>query len=573
MKFEVESNNPPLQTIILQKARQFVSIYTSRGEFRIWPLYLFSVLVFGILATIQTPIVEVYWDMVYYKGLAHGLFNFSTFDLSKHYPYPPLYPILISFIFYAPDYLTVEWILSWLNPIYYFLSLYPLYWLSRLFLTPKESALVLLLFVCYPSTLYTQWTMSENVSIPLCYCAAYLAARLVTADQPRWRDGLLFGLVAGACVLTRFQLIFFAGALLAWLLARGWMREKKLDPLWGAVWAAGVSVLTVWWILGYLTVSESSVFYAPVDVSSSESIPSIASQIINRFLSHSAALWMEGALVITPFALLCLFRNERSAKAREIGWMIVFAGVAVILSVSSYLVLSKGLAEMEWSVHLRYVCYFNLLLLPFCIPVVTPDLWRNGFRGLLFAALTLAFAACLLLPDVWDGMGRSNRFFTNAHALDFIHQIYNHGPWAGAGLLILISWIVGVVLLWKREVGIGLLAAVLLYINGCAFDHHIQALQLKMKEIGYYQIHDFCAQLEKGRWRGIPLFCQDDFENAYLNPNINYFMQIIPSVLSENEIRPHGEFLYLTLREQKGGELVFQSGKLRAYLYPPLASQ
>ncbi len=141
--------------------------WNRQGEFRIFWLYISAVFLHGVCANWHPPILEVIWDMVFYKNLAYGLHHISSFDLQRHFPVPPLYPLLISPVFFASDYQMVERLLSWINPAMYFLGLYPAYGYARSILNPRQSAWVCVLYALYPSAIYSQWTMSENLAAPL----------------------------------------------------------------------------------------------------------------------------------------------------------------------------------------------------------------------------------------------------------------------------------------------------------------------------------------------------------------------------------------------------------------------
>ena len=199
-------------------------LFDARGECRLPLLYIPAVLIYGTLANLYTPILEVVWDMVFYKSLAFGLHHPGTFHLKDHFPMPPLYPLILSLGCYAPTYLWIEAVQSWINPLLYFLGLYPLYRLSRTWLDPRMSALACLFYVLYPAAIYTQWSMSENLAAPLVLWVAALSVQILTGKRPSVVTGAWLGVAIATLALTRIQVIVLGAG--AWL----WLAYRTLKP-------------------------------------------------------------------------------------------------------------------------------------------------------------------------------------------------------------------------------------------------------------------------------------------------------------------------------------------------------
>ncbi len=552
---------------------QMKSFFLNRqGEFRLAFLYFPAVLFFGILANIDTPILEVCWDMVFYKSMAHGLYHFSTFDLHQHFPVPPLYPSVLAIGNIAPNYLWVEIIQSWINPAIYFLGLYPLYSLSRLFLNVRDSRFACLLYLLYPTSIYTQWTLSENLAIPLTLWAAAHASRMRVNQRPTIRDGIYLGIILSALVLTRVQAIVVVVCILLWMLY-GWLRrQSSYAPFVISSSVFTVLTVTLWWWFGYLAGDGLSLFYSDVKLGESES--ALFFLFINRFWAHGTALWLEGALLVPTLAVMLWLRTLFSRSSNEpalktISSFLIFLSLSIVISVSLYRILR---ADMEpWSISLRHACYGNLLLIPLCVAAMGGLASVNLRKWIVQTSMLLGivawFAGGFWLPDVWRGLCYSHDFFTNAPSLDFMKQLKGETVWAGGGFLAALSFVFGISCLWNRKIGMVVLTVLFVYIQAQTIDYTLFIRHRAAVDQHVEEIHEFCARLEAGHWEGIPIFIDEKRESLYKSANLIYWINRKANALPNGEPKPNPPFLYLTHWEQKDAELVFHPGFFRVYLF------
>jgi hypothetical protein len=527
-----------------------------------------------MLATVNLSIVDVYWDAVFYKTMAFGLADISTFELKRHIPVPILYPWFLSLGCHASSYEMVEWIHSWMNPAIYCCGLFPLYRLSRFFLDARSSVATCLLYLVYPASIYTQWTVSENLAIPLTlFAGAYSAAILVDDQSFRW-NGILLGIILAALALTRIQSLVIVLVILGWL----WFRLRRMNACLLSWFQAGliffVLVALVWFGLGYVSWKGVFVIYSNVNHEQVHGIGAILGTFVNRFVTHWTALWLEGALLIPPLALFLLFRSfifqEWESRPRnEIMLLLFIISLVIVVSIAAYRVLRAGLEP--WSVSLRHVCYVNYLFLPLAVSAMGQC---NRFpfteiikRWLLLLALTAVLGIGFFCSEAWEGLTHNFRFFSNSPSLDFMQQLSNTAPWLADLFLLVLAAVLGLGCLYSRRWGIVLLTGLLFYIQASAFDYMYEDQSYSIRVMNVKGIHDFCAQLDAGRWKQIPIFCHEDHRVQYLVPNLLYWVYRRSNVLPNESSRPQLPYLFLTFNEQEEGELVFLSGKLRAYFY------
>lgn len=547
-------------------------LFNPRGEFRLVLLYGPAVLFFAVLANVNYPVLEVIWDMVFYKTMAHGLFHWNSFDLKRHFPVPPLYPLILAPANFAPSYLWIERIQSWIDPAVYFLSLFPLYWLSRLILGVRESVIVCFLFLLYPTSIYTQWTLSENLAIPLTILAAWLGSRLLLDKKPLAKDGIYLGIVLAGLVLTRVQAIIIVAAILGGLNFRWYKRWDSPAPFWIPFGAFAALVVSVWWWFGYLAADQFSFFYS--DVKWGKSNSPFFSILLNRFWAHVTALWLEGALLIPTLAVVVwlktsIIKSPEDRTMKTVSNFLLFLSLAVIVSVSFY---RSMRADMElWSVSLRHACYGNLILIPLGVAGMdhlTSLTRRNRIILVsILAGTVFVFAAGFWLPEVWPGLCNSHPYFTNAPSLDFMIQLKGETVWVGGSFLALLSLALGVVCLWNRYAGTFVLVVLFIYISGHTIDFSLKIRDRAVLSQHVDDMHAFCARLDAGEWKDIPIYCDERRESLYQSASIRYWVYRNANALPDGDPKPKPPFLYLTPNEQDGAELVMQLGYYRVYLF------
>ncbi len=546
-----------------------IIFWNKRNEFRLIWFYIPLVVMHGIISNLHTPILEVVWDSVFYKSLAFGLHNISSFDLNKHFPVPPFYPFLISVGFFAPDYLTVELIQSWINPAIYFLGLFPMYAYSRRMLKPSDAVFVCLIYAIYPSAAYTQWTMSENLAAPLVIWSALSVSRILTDQRPRVRDGAFLGMAIAGLILTRIFLIVYCATALGWVVYRTVKHERDPAPPLMAFGMAFSITITAWWQLGYFTREGTQLLYASFN---NDALPSSFALFVSIFSAHWTGLWLEGGLLITGFMIVhwlvaWLLPDKLTQTSREITYFAFITAIALTVTVAVYYVKRMGIEP--WSISLRYIFYINLI----CLPIFAASLGalhkasRNE-RILRIGALIIIIpllAASLLIPEAWSKLSNNHEFLANAPSLDFIYQMRNMGALNACKYLIGASLIGGIICLFCKRTGMVISVVIILFIQLSAVDFIMQTRTTAIETYLANEIHDFCREVEQKKWGDTLIYCEEN--GVQLLSNMNYWLNHPAGAIKVGGDLPPAPFLLLTVHEHEGDELVFQSGKLKAYLY------
>lgn len=563
-------NNP--ETGIDETPTSFVTkiIWTPAGEFRVPCLYLPVVVLYGFLASWGTPVLEVVWDMVFYKAMAFEFTNGSGFDLRRVYPVPPLYPLTLTVGTLADSYLTVEYIQRWLNAVLYFLALFPLYALARRFVSPLGAILVCILFVAYPASIYTQWSMSENLAVPLTLALFAVASRLLLEETPRLLDGACMGLCMMLLCLTRIQSIVLCAIVLGWLLLRFGLTRKTQSPLYFAYCIAFTGVIVIWWNLGYMSVQSSSPFY--FDLSASAFSLQGIGLFFTIVISHAAGLWVEGGFVLLPLLLMHVLLSAAKPDLiprplREYGYLVSVSLGMITLFVGCYYLLRQDFED--WSIGLRYIFYCQLLVLPLLLWWINQAAllpWnKRGWCLGAFVGISIALWLLCFVPDVWLRLGESPLFFTNAPTLDFMNQIKNETVLMGGGVLLGASLLLGVsVFLWKW-VALSLVLVVFVYLQACTFDQNADLSKRALDTLGTKGIHALSERLEAREWGDRMVYVEEPFH--YIRPSLAYWINRPSIPWPEGPPYPTINFLLVTRTERADEEPVFQEDGILVYLY------
>ncbi len=542
------------------------------GEFRLVWLYLPAVLFHGWFATKDVFIIDVYWDSIFYKQLAFGLADWNTFHIQNHFPVPPLYSFFLSFAVMDGDYILTETLQSWLNPAIYFLGLIPTYKLTRLFLSRHYGILAAVLFIAYPTGVYTQWTLSENLSFPLSLFCFYFAAKSLSQPSFSKTDSFYFGLLCAANLLTRIQSIAFVFPLALWCIFRRWRNHSNAAELFEACSGGVILWIFMLFYLGYFEAKGDWVLYSTTDEQIKRSVVDYILAFLNRFYAHWTALWIEGALLLPTIPLAGLLASKFGAiklnsSQREIlhCWFIV--SLCLVGSISFYRLLRLDVEY--WSVSLRHLSYVNLLAIPLAFFVLDSFVHstKKAYAILCFLTAALILWGSMFLPEVWPGLVRPATYFSNAPTLDFMEQLKSTGPLLSGIMFLVISIAVLSLMIRFMIAGLMVWIVLLLYIYGCSMDYINQDRRYAIERMGYEDIHLFCAQLEEGRWNEYTIYCMEDERVQYLRPNLRYWINRYSAVHVQNKPMPEPPFLYLTFRDDASGELVFLSGDLKAYLF------
>lgn len=434
-----------------------------------------------------------------------------------------------------------------------------------------------MLYVVYPYSVCTHWTMSENLAIPFVLLTIYQCSFLLR-EQPTHKQGIYAGLSVAALTLTRIQSISISAPLMGWILFRTWRKKRNWIPLLSALSISGLTILLVWSFTGYLSSTESSPIYSNIPLKDSIPTPQLLGLFIARFLFHWMALWLEGGLLIPSllvFTLFYILKNKHSFSyfQREIIYLIFFTALCNVAIISWIISFSWKInrPDQPWTVFLRYFCYANIISLPAAVLAmgrVSSSSFSQRWRYMsLYVGISLLGFLGPHMPYAWESLKRLPYYFTNAPSLDYVLQFHGEGVWVGSFIMLAGAMFVGVFALWNRCAGIVITFLFFTYILGCGIDYQLEQKHTANERWGYSDIHNFCAQLQKGRWKEIPLYCHDVSSSRYLRANLQYWLFKNTNFLGPEDPEPQRPYLLLTFEELDEGKQVFLSGKLRAYLF------
>ena len=191
----------------------------------LWSIFIALCAVKIIFVSIPTVGPVIFGDELLYKQFAFKLFNFDTYGSGQ---YPLLYPAFLapSFLFGENFYEAMK--IS--NSVVSSLMIIPVFLISRLFLSEKESLLVVLSAAVAPyHYVFPQLLMSENLFLPLMLAGVYIAIRKPDRNLLAW--DIATGIITGLLYLTRhISLVIIIALALTWLITnyerswRVWLR-------------------------------------------------------------------------------------------------------------------------------------------------------------------------------------------------------------------------------------------------------------------------------------------------------------------------------------------------------------
>jgi len=147
-----------------------------------------------------------------------------------------------------------------------------------------------------------------------------------------------------------------------------------------------------------------------------------------------------------------------------------------------------------------------------------------------------------------------------------MEQIMQEGPWRTGAFFLGLSVMAGLTAFAGRRIGALVWLLLLAYVQLTTIDFTLEIRQKAIRNLWMNEIHDFCEQLDEGKWAGIPIYCEE--ETPHLVPNLLYWVNRGSAMLPPGSPRPPTEFLLLTVKRHDEARLVFRSGELRAYLFP-----
>ena len=195
------------------------------------------VLVFLIFAAIKVILsyfvsspsmfADEYWYAKFARNLfVHGEYMVhGVFDSSR----PPLYPILLMLSYAFEDMNVVYFTMKVINAVVSSLVIFPIWLLSKEFLSERKAFLVTILAGIFPTLFaFSPYIMAENLFFPLFFFAVYFLYKSFLEKSYKW--DILAGVFIGLCYLSRTLAIIFIPAVFL-MLAVELIRKREFVQL------------------------------------------------------------------------------------------------------------------------------------------------------------------------------------------------------------------------------------------------------------------------------------------------------------------------------------------------------
>lgn len=159
---------------------------------------------------------------VYGRYIVHGAFSSAR---------PPLYPILLSISYLFKDMTVVYFVMKVINAIVSSLVIFPIWLLSKEFLSERKAFLVTVLAGIFPSLFaFSPYIMAENLFFPLFFFSVYFLYKSFLENGYKW--DILAGIFIGLAYLTRTLAVIFIPVIILILIVelfrkREFMQIKK----------------------------------------------------------------------------------------------------------------------------------------------------------------------------------------------------------------------------------------------------------------------------------------------------------------------------------------------------------
>lgn len=523
-------------------------------------LYLVPVLFYVFVAFLRKPHIMVVWDSLYYKDLFWAFTHDSPFDLTHHFRVSPLYPLSLLPTALLQGYLQIAQAQLALSAVYYFSGVFPLYRLGCLFGERRTGLLTALLFVIYPSSVYSSWIMSEAVSVPVFLFVLCLACE-VMLKAAIWNT-LVLGLATGLLMLSRPQGLFL-GPVILLLIA---VLRRREDRFWIPPFFAGLAgcflAVAVWTSLGYISSKGLALTYLSVTRETPSPLASVFPSIFQTAL-HASALWMEGGLLIFPLGLLggwCLIPSGRRGMIAKLCLSVAFL---VLLGVAFHV--ARHMNEGVDRPVLRYAFYSNLALLPLAAWVLLNGHLSQQFNQRSLSILIVSLSLMLLWPHVWRHMRELDFYFANAPSLLVYSRMDDWPTVAVWALLTFIGLSASALVVRGPLVGTLVVVVLLGIVTRHSVDHCLHVQNRALQKFGLEGVHTLCNQLERGDWEGVPVVCQYDPYVDFLARDILFFVDT-DRIRLASEYDGRRPYLFVTFNPLPGERQVMESGGLKAYL-------
>jgi hypothetical protein len=340
---------------------------------RFYILILFLGLVIGkfILLASNAYVLIAPADGYQYWMMAKQLFSHSLDILSFHH-YPPLYSLSISPVFAESTRDSLQNI-SLINILISSSTLFPIYLLSRIFLSRSQSNLLVLASAINPfQFVYPIFPSSENLYYPLFFWTVYFLISQPKQEKHCLIWDILTGLSIGLSWLTRYQTVVLLPIFLIiwWIKPTGisdgieirWTKTKIIHSL--VLISVILLCLSFWVIPGLLSgvpFKEMLGFQIEGDViNSSKTFPMLLLWI---FVSIAYFCLVAGPVFFTLLSTLFTYKSYKWSPL-IIRWIIsvLLLAIAFLVTISRHAWLANYNDTEPTRLIGRYVIYLTIIL-------------------------------------------------------------------------------------------------------------------------------------------------------------------------------------------------------------------
>ncbi len=389
-------------------------------------LVLFCILVLlktGIAFFVQSP--SIFSDEYLYMKIARSFFyhhEFSVHQIQFH-NYPPLYPTLLSVMYFFQEMHLIYFGMKFLNAIISSLIVIPLYLLARTLWDEKEAFLLTIVTSLFPGFFaFSPYIMAENLFYPLFLTTIYGVYKSITESKISWF--ILTGVSFIAAYMTRVIAIAVI-PIFAVLIIQKWLRVKRRILL------SATLLLGILLISGLIVGFTSDTLWRNIHF-----IRNIQVKDGIFFLIWIAGWITYVALSTGIIPLIALTAGWKDDKRRV--WILIVIGLGVTLTGILALRAASGLIKIQNPIHLpgrpigRYIDMLSPLVIILGLNMIKKIqkpvyfLWGGLFAVgsvIFFFPLSPANNTTLTLIGVFQyGMGLLNipqgyRFFLGMIAI------------------------------------------------------------------------------------------------------------------------------------------------------------
>ncbi len=191
-------------------------------------LYIIIVLIKIIMSYfISSP--TGFWDEYIYIKLGRSIYYSNSLSLTQNTPsqfYPPIYPFVISFLYFLKDMNLIYFGIKIINSIISTLVIIPSYLLSKEFLDEKQAFYTTALISIIPITFsFSYYILAENLFYPLFLFSIYFIYKTLKEDSKKYH--IIASIFISLSFLTKnLGLILIPVYLFSYILKKPILKEK-----------------------------------------------------------------------------------------------------------------------------------------------------------------------------------------------------------------------------------------------------------------------------------------------------------------------------------------------------------